>query len=120
MSNQIRAITFGVILLTPLSTNGAMWEFSGGLNIEQSIASGDANPPEGLYFGGGFVSASLDDVSGLFTWEYFFGGLSGSATNAHFHEAPAGIAGGVALGVDFGGTSGSFSGSTTLTGGAHF
>ncbi len=116
VTNFFCAIAFGIIVLVPAAANAAMWEFSGGLNIEQSIASDDANPPVGPYFGGGFVNASLDDVSGLFTWEYFFGGLSGPAANAHFHEGPVGVPGGVALGVDFGGTSGSFSGSATLAG----
>ena len=115
MMRSIRAMVLGTTLFLPFVANAAMWEFAGGLNIEQSVAAGATTVPP-TYFGGGFVMATLDDVSGLFTWAYSFGGLSGPATVAHFHEAPAGSAGGVVLGVASGGSSGTFSGSTTLAG----
>ena len=120
MTRFVRAMACSIILFLPLAVNAAMWEFSGGLNIEQRVAAdampGDITVPD-PYFGGGFVMATLDDVSGLFTWEYSFGGLSGPAGNAYFHEEEAGVGGGVAVGVAFGGTSGTFSGSTTLAAG---
>ena len=101
MTRFVRAMACSIILFLPLAVNAAMWEFSGGLNIEQRVAAdampGDITVPD-PYFGGGFVMATLDDVSGLFTWEYSFGGLSGPAGNAYFHEEEAGVGGGVAVG----------------------
>ena len=117
MTRFIRATALGITLFLPIVANAAMWEFAGGLNIEQSVAAGATTVPV-PYFGGGFVMATLDDVSGEFTWEYAYAGMSGPATDAHFHGASAGFSGGVVLGVPFGGPSGTFSGSTTFVGAA--
>jgi len=101
------------VILVPAAVQAAMWEFSGGLNIEQSVAAGATMVPS-PYFGGGFVTASLDDLSGLFSWTFGFGGLSDDATAAHFHAAAAGSVGPFIVTTPVSGTVGSFSGSTTL------
>ncbi len=114
MANAFRAFVMTIVILVPAAVQAAMWEFSGGLNIEQSVAAGATTVPS-PYFGGGFVTASLDDLSGLFSWTFGFGGLSDDATAAHFHAAAAGSVGPFIVTTPVSGTVGSFSGSVTLT-----
>lgn len=50
--------------------------------------------------GTGSGSASYDDVSGIFSWNYNYSGLSGTVTVSHFHgPALPGVNGGVQVGV---------------------
>ena len=68
--------------------------------------------------GTGTGTATLDDVTNFFEWEYSFQDLIGTTTDAHFH-GPAAIGvgpAGIRLGVSFpaGVTSGSDSGSAIL------
>jgi hypothetical protein len=50
--------------------------------------------------GTGSGTASYDDVSGIFSWNYNYSGLSGTVTVSHFHgPALPGVNGGVQVGV---------------------
>ena len=59
MANAFRAFVMTIVILVPAAVQAAMWEFSGGLNIEQSVAAGDTTVPS-PYFGGGLVEPRRD------------------------------------------------------------
>lgn len=121
MTTRIRVFVVCALLSLPVYANAAWWTFEGGLNVEQSIAAQgeDALTLPDPYFGGGIVFATLDTDSGEFSWEFSYAGLSGDASAAHFHEAPAGDSGGVTVLVTVPPTtSGSGSGSVILSGGS--
>lgn len=116
MTTRIRVLVCSALLIAPMFANAALWTFEGGMNAEQSAATHMLTLPD-PYFGGGIVFAALDTDSGEFSWEFSYAGLSGDAGAAHFHEAPAGMSGGIAVPVSVPPTtSGSASGSVILAG----
>jgi len=88
---RIRKCLAGLVLWAgiPAAANAALWTFDGALNIGQSVDSVPGTTVPVPYFGGGLVHASFDDVSGIFSWDFTYQGLSGDALVAHFHEAPS-------------------------------
>jgi len=117
MRNSLKAIVIVGVLCAPLMAQAAMWEFGGPLDAAQAGVS-----PTEPYLGGGFISASLDSDSGLFSWSLSFAGLTGPITVAHIHEEiPPGTTGPPVIFIDalsmptgVGETAGTFLGSTTL------
>jgi len=56
------------------------------VNLVASIDGSQANAGAGSGSAGtGFGTMTYDTVSGLFSWDISWSGLSGAATNAHFH-----------------------------------
>lgn len=82
MSRKLLGLILGAFLALPLPANAAMWSFFGALNTNQEIP---APTVPALYPGGGVLTATLDDVTGLFTLNVIFAGLTGSAVAAHVH-----------------------------------
>lgn len=106
---------FLISLALASSANAAIWTFDGGINTDQSAATHALVDLTG--FGGGILSATLDDVTGDFEWSVAFFGTSGPAVAAHFHgPAFSGATGGVTLGTPslVGSTGGIFSGVSVL------
>ena len=117
MMKRIQVFVFSALAIVPMFANAAIWTFEGGMNTEQSAATHALALPD-PYFGGGIVFAALDTETGEFSWEFTYAGLSGAPGAAHFHEAPAGVAGGVTVPVTVPATiSGAGSGSVILAGG---
>lgn len=93
MSRSLLRLILGALLALPLAANASMWNFGGGLNAGQETHP-LVLPP--IYFGGGLLIASLDDVSGAFDLNVFFAGLTGPAIAAHLHgPGLPGVAAGV-------------------------
>lgn len=116
MTTRIRVFLFAALLVAPMFAHAALWTFEGGMNVEQSATTHPLTLPD-PYFGGGIVFAALDTDSGEFSWEFSYAGLSGEPFAAHFHEAPAGDSGGIAVGVSVPPTtSGAGAGSVVLAG----
>ena len=82
MSRKFLGLILGACLALPLAANAAMWNFGGAVNANQEIPA-PALPP--IYFGGGLLTATLDDVTGAFVLDVFFSGLTGPAVVAHLH-----------------------------------
>jgi hypothetical protein len=102
-----------LIMAGPLQA--AVW------NFEIFMDGLQETPPEATP-GTGIGTASYDDGDGVspnFFWDISFSGLIGTTTNAHFHgpaeigEGPAGVR--VATPITLGVTSGSLSGSDTIS-----
>lgn len=85
-----------LMLSLPAIANAAMWNFAGAINLSQEMATHAVNVPP-IYFGGGLVSASLDDETGSFLVNAFAAGLSGEPTGAHIHAGAPGVAGPIVL-----------------------
>jgi hypothetical protein len=93
MPRKLIGLIFGALLALPLAANAAMWQFGGALNADQETHALDL--PE-IYFGGGIMTASLDDVSGALQLNVTYIGLTGPSTAAHIHgPALPGVAAGV-------------------------
>lgn len=115
---QKRAIRFSLAALcaaTLVSPAGAsILSWSATMDSLQEVPT-NASP------GTGFVTGTLDDVSGLVTLTSgIFSGLLGATTAAHIHGlAPVGSNAGVLIGLSpsLGVTSGTITGGGTLTGG---
>lgn len=70
------------------------------INLSATIDGAQANGGAGTGSAGtGSADMTYDNLSGLFSWNIEWSGLSGPALVAHFHQAPAGANGGVALGI---------------------
>ncbi len=82
MPRKLIGLIFGALLALPLAANAAMWQFGGALNADQETHLLDLPP---IYFGGGIVTGSLDDVSGALQLNVTFIGLTGPATGGHIH-----------------------------------
>lgn len=85
-------VLLAILLSLPVMANAAMWNFAGGINADQERATHSLDLP-GIYFGGGVVSATLDDQSGSFMLNAFAAGLTAPPTAAHIHDAPPGSEG---------------------------
>lgn len=115
MKKLISAVLITAAAALPLSASAAIWNFSGDLDIAQAVAADGTTTVPMNYMGNGSVLAVFDDVAGTFNWTFSFDGLSGDATVAHFHRAPAGSSGNVAFGVSVpAATSGSDSGGIVI------
>ncbi|MGE0859287.1 MAG: CHRD domain-containing protein [Gammaproteobacteria bacterium] len=90
------SVLLAVMLSLPAIANAAMWNFAGAINLSQEMATHDVSVPA-IYFGGGLVSASLDDESGSFLVNAFATGLTGDPTGAHIHAGAPGVAGPIVL-----------------------
>ena len=98
MSRRLIGLILGAVLALPLAANAAMWSFGGALNADQETHPLVLLPP--VYFGGGLLTATLDDVSGAFVLDVLFAGLSGPALDAHLHgPALPGVAAGILVGL---------------------
>lgn len=95
MSRKFLGLILGAFLALPLTANAAMWSFGGALNTNQEVP---APTVPAFYFGGGLLTATLDDVTGAFELDVFFSGLTGPAVAAHVHgPALPGAAAGVLM-----------------------
>ena len=95
MTKGIQAVALSLLLFASTAVQAAMWEFAGFMDDEQATTSAVPDP----YFGGGFVSATLDTVTGVFEYFVTFGGLTSPEFVSHFHLGPPGVPGPVALGL---------------------
>ena len=105
---------------------GLLWVSSAGAttySITSSIDGAQETPPV-ITLGTGTMTGTYDDVTNVLTWSGSFTGLNSNSTNAHFHgpaavgAGPAGVLVAMTGGTNvfpLGVTSGSFSGSATLT-----
>jgi CHRD domain len=82
MPRKLIGLILGAFLALPLAANAAMWSFGGALNADQETHP--LNLPA-IYFGGGVLTATLDDVSGAFSLTVIFAGLTGPAVAGHIH-----------------------------------
>ena len=82
MSRRLIGLILGAVLALPLAANAAMWSFGGALNADQETHPLVLPSP---YFGGGLLTATLDDVTGAFVLDVLFAGLTGPAAAAHLH-----------------------------------
>ena len=90
MQRKIARFIIGLALALPLAVNASTWTFSGALNSNQETHPLVLPNP---YFGGGLLTASLNDVTGAFSIQVVFAGLTGPAAAAHVHQAPPSVAG---------------------------
>lgn len=96
MRRSTPRVLLTILLAAPVMANAAMWNFAGGINADQERATHSLNLP-GIYFGGGVVSATLDDQSGSFMLNAFAAGLTAEPSAAHIHNAPPGSEGPIAF-----------------------
>ena len=95
MPRKLIGLILGAFMALPLAANAAMWNFGGALNADQ-----ETHPLvlPSVYFGGGLLTATLNDASGAFVLDVLFAGLTGPAAAAHVHgPALPGAAAGVLL-----------------------
>ena len=90
MQRKIARFIIGLALALPLAVNASTWTFSGALNSNQETHPLVLPNP---YFGGGLLTASLNDVTGAFSIQVVSAGLTGPAVAAHVHQAPPLVAG---------------------------
>lgn len=90
MRTQLIRFVCTLALTLPLAANAAMWQFSGALNTEQETVAVTTPAP---YFGGGVLTASLDDVTGDFMLDVLFSGTSGPLVGQHIHAGAPGVSG---------------------------
>jgi CHRD domain len=103
----------GLVAVAALAGNASavVWTFNDPFSGAQEVPA-NASP------GTGNINGTYDDVSNVITYSLSFTGLTGNTTNAHFHSAPVGVSGGVQIGpagFPLGVTSGTFSGTHTLS-----
>jgi hypothetical protein len=116
---SIRALASCAVLLLGASSANAL-----SFTLASSLDGAQETPPV-ITLGTGTMTGTYDDVSNLLTWSGSFSALNSGTTNAHFHGpaavgvGPAGVQVGItaATGDVFplGVTSGSFSGTATIT-----
>lgn len=93
MSRRFIGLILSAVLALPLAANAGMWNFGGALNSDQETHALMLPDP---YFGGGLLTATLNDVTGSFVLDVLFAGLTGPATAGHIHgPALPGVAAGV-------------------------
>jgi hypothetical protein len=105
---------------------GLLWASGAGAtsySITSTINGAQETPPV-ITLGTGTMTGTYDDVTNVLTWSGSFSGLNSNTTNAHFHGpaavgvGPAGVLVAMTGGANvfpLGVTSGSFSGSATLS-----
>jgi hypothetical protein len=111
------ALSFAVVL-------GASGASATSFTITASLDGAQETPPV-VTFGTGTLTGTYDDVTNFLTWSGTFSSLTGTTTNAHFHGPAAVGVGPAAVQVGttastgdifpIGVTSGSFSGTATIT-----
>jgi Cu/Zn superoxide dismutase len=85
------------------------------VNMKADLKGSNEVPPNDSK-GTGAVTVTYDSATNMLTWKGTYSGLTGPATAAHFHAAPAGKNGGIVVPIFAGPSAGSpFSGSKTLT-----
>lgn len=106
--------TLSLLLLLPTLAEGALYSLNGVIDGAQANAgAGTGSSATGMIMG------SYDDATNLLEWSISWNAAdlvngSGSENAMHFHNAPAGSNGGVAIGIGVG--SNPATGSSTLTG----
>jgi hypothetical protein len=120
MAKAIRGFAVAVLLLGASSANALSY------TVTALVIDGLQETPPVITLGTGTMTGTYDDVTNALTWSGSFSNLTGTSTDAHFHGpaalgvGPAGVqvpmtAGGGGDIFPLGVTSGSFSGSATLT-----
>jgi len=117
----MRAIGLAGLLAAGLLTVGPNAR-AATINFTETLTGSQETPPN-TSTATGTGTEMLDTTTDLFTWTVMWSGLSAPFTAAHFHMAPPGVPGPVqvdlsaigTLTLGGGGTSGSSTGSTTLT-----
>lgn len=100
-NNGLRGMLALVLATTMASAAGlaqaAIFTYTAVIDESQEV------PPSGAP-GVGIGIFTLDDVTGLFTWDVNYVNLTGEAIGAHIHAAPPGANGGVFVNLDSSGT----------------
>ncbi|MEM9081373.1 MAG: CHRD domain-containing protein [Verrucomicrobiota bacterium] len=94
---KITLSILSALALTTASSHATLYILSGSLDPQQAFTNGGFGGGSGS--GTGSISGSYDDVTNLLNYEIEFSNLIGTVTVMHFHNAPAGSSGGVALGI---------------------
>src|SRR5262245_22322483 len=111
------ASLFGLVAVALAANVGAAPVSPFGQHVFQVTMTGAQEVPPVVTGGSGTVSVTLDDVTGAVSVSGQFSGLTSNATLAHIHgPAPAGMNAGIIVTLtETGGTSGSVTGTGTLT-----
>ncbi|MBI4696382.1 MAG: CHRD domain-containing protein [Gammaproteobacteria bacterium] len=96
MRSKLVALLCSVVLMLPFAANAALWNFSGGINADQERATHTVDVPA-IFFGGGVLSGSLDDVTGSFVLNAYYAGTTGPTMGQHLHEGAPGVAGPIVI-----------------------
>ena len=107
MRKEITGLMLSLALIAPAVANASIWDFGGALNSNQETHPLVLPSP---YFGGGLLTAELDDITGQFVMTVGFFGLTGAPIAAHIHPGAPGVAGPPL--IDLGAPSGSILGPT--------
>jgi len=102
----------GVVALCAAQASAVVWTFNDPMTGSQEVPA-NASPAFGN------INGTYDDVTNVITYSMTWSGLMANTTNAHFHAAAVGVAGGVQIGpagFPLGVTAGSFGGSHVLSG----
>lgn len=100
----------------PLCALWAALPASGAIIYLEANLDGLQEVPPNASPGTGYGTMNYDTVSKLLSWSIDYIGLTASATAAHFHKAPPGVAGPVVVPIPgAAGTSGTLVGSAVLT-----
>lgn len=90
MRTRLIRLLCTLALTLPVAANAAMWQFAGALNTQQETEA--VTIPE-VYFGGGVLTASLNDVTGDFMLEVLYSGTTGPVAAQHIHAGGPGDSG---------------------------
>jgi len=114
LRDQIRLLTVSAvlgILLTALVAGAALASTA---TLSATLVGGSAEDPPGDPDGSGTATITIDTDTLEVCWEISTSDIA-DATASHIHEGAAGVNGGVVVGLDTDGFSGSTSGCTTAS-----
>ena len=84
-------------VLTISASHATVYSLGGSMDVLQAGTNGGFGAGSGN--GTGTILGTYDDMTMSLNYSLTWENLAGSITNAHFHDAPAGSSGGVALGI---------------------
>jgi hypothetical protein len=99
INNACTALAVGFFCLVSLPAQAVIVNYTAFLSPANEVPV-VTNAPTAT--GGGGIIFQYDTTSNLLSWTIAFEGLTGAATGAHFHSAPAGANGPVEINLDTG------------------
>lgn len=114
MREQIRLLSVSAVLGIMLAAIVAGATLASEVTLTATLAGGSAEDPPGDPDGSGTASITIDTDTLEVCWEITTSNIA-DATASHIHQGAAGVNGGVVVGLDTDGFSGSTSGCTTAS-----
>jgi len=112
LREQIRLLSASIVLGITLTALMAGAALASEVTLTATLAGGSAEDPPGDPDGGGTATITIDTGTLEVCWEITTSNIE-DATASHIHEGAAGVNGGVVVGLDTDGFSGTTSGCTT-------